>query len=114
MTNRTALVTGSSRGIGKAIALQLADDGFDVVLHYRSRVADAEAVADLVKQKGVNARVLCFDIADRTQVKQVLQEDMLTHGAYYAVVCNAGITKDNAFPAMTGEEWDAVIHTNLD
>lgn len=114
MSNRTALVTGSSRGIGKAIALQLAEDGFDVVLHCRSRVTDAEEVASLIKQKGGNARVLCFDIADRTQTKQVLESDMDTHGAYYAVVSNAGITRDNAFPAMTGDEWDSVIHTNLD
>ncbi len=114
MTNRTALVTGSSRGIGKAIALQLAEDGFDVVLHCRSRVADAEDVASLIKQKGANARVLCFDIADRAQTKQALENDMDTHGAYYAVVSNAGITRDNAFPAMTGDEWDSVIHTNLD
>lgn len=108
------LVTGSSRGIGKAIALMLANQGYELVLHCRSQRAHADAVAEEISRTGGSARVLQFDIADRTQTKDVLEADIEAHGVYYGVVCNAGIARDNAFPAMTGEEWDSVIHTNLD
>jgi 3-oxoacyl-[acyl-carrier protein] reductase len=111
---KTILVTGSSRGIGKAIALYLAKQGFDLVLHCRSQIAQAEAVIAEIEQLGQSARLLQFDIADREQCAAQLTQDMDTHGAYYGVVCNAGITADNAFPSLTGEEWDSVIHTNLD
>jgi 3-oxoacyl-[acyl-carrier protein] reductase len=110
----TVLVTGASRGIGRAIALRAAQDGFDVVVHCRSRVDQAEAVAAEIRNLGRSARVLSFDIADRAATAQVLEADIAEHGTYYGVVCNAGIARDNAFPAMSGEDWDAVIHTNLD
>ena len=110
----TVLVTGSSRGIGKAIALRLAQDGFDVVIHCRSRIEEAEAVAEQARQLGRQARVLQFDVADRQQTAQALEQDIEQHGCYYGVVANAGIARDNAFPAMPPEDWDAVIHTNLD
>ena len=114
MTDRSILVTGASRGIGRAIALRLARDGFDVVVHCRTRREEADAVAAQVVALGRQARVLVFDIADRDACARVLAADIDAHGAYHGVVCNAGITRDAAFPAMTGEEWDAVIHTNLD
>ena len=110
----TVLVTGASRGIGRAIALRAAQDGFDVVVHYRSRVEEAEAVAAQVRALGRQAGVLGFDIADRDAAAQALTADVDAHGAYYGVVCNAGIACDTAFPAMTGDEWDRVVHTNLD
>lgn len=110
----TVLVTGASRGIGRAIALRLAREGYDLVVHYRSRSEDAEAVAAQVRQAGRSARLLSFDIADRAAAAQALHADVEAHGAYYGVVCNAGIACDTAFPAMTGEEWDSVIRTNLD
>jgi 3-oxoacyl-[acyl-carrier protein] reductase len=113
-SNLSILVTGSSRGIGKAIALALAAQGYELVLHCRSQRDQADAVAIEIAQGGGSARVLQFDVADRSQAKAVLEADIEAHGAYYGVVCNAGIARDNAFPAMTGEEWDSVIHTNLD
>ncbi len=112
--SKTVLVTGSSRGIGKAIALYLAKQGYDLVLHCRSRLAEAEAVGAEIAQLGQTARILQFDVANRQQCAAQLNADVEQHGAYYGVVCNAGITADNAFPALTGEEWDSVIHTNLD
>lgn len=112
--SEAVLVTGSSRGIGKAVALKLANDGFDIVLHCRSQLAEAKAVAEEIRTIGQQARVLQFDIADRQQCQQVLEQDVEEHGAYYGVVCNAGVARDNAFPAMLGEEWDLVISTNLD
>ncbi|MCY1043160.1 3-oxoacyl-ACP reductase FabG [Corallococcus sp. bb12-1] len=114
MGDKTVLVTGSSRGIGRAIALRLARDGFDVVVHCRSRREEADAVAALVRDAGREARVLQFDVSDRAATQAALLADVEAHGCYYGVVCNAGIARDNAFPSMTAEEWDSVIHTNLD
>jgi 3-oxoacyl-[acyl-carrier protein] reductase len=108
------LVTGSSRGIGRAVALRLAHDGFDVVVHCRSKVDEANALADDVRTLGRAARVLVFDVGDRAACAAALEADLAAHGAYYGVVCNAGIARDTAFPAMTSEDWDSVIHTNLD
>lgn len=110
----TVLVTGSSRGIGRAIALRLARDGYDLVVHCRSRVAEAEAVAAEARASGRSARCLQFDVADRAQCASLIEQDMERHGTYYAVVCNAGLTHDTAFPAMSGEAWDSVIRANLD
>jgi 3-oxoacyl-[acyl-carrier protein] reductase len=114
MKPHTVLVTGASRGIGRAIALRLARDGYDLVVHCRSRRTDADAVAAEVVATGREARVLEFDIADRAACAAALAADVEAHGAYYGVVCNAGIARDNAFPAMSGEEWDGVLRTNLD
>ena len=112
--NDTILVTGSSRGIGRAIALNLADAGYDIVVHCRSRREEAEAVATEVAAKGRTARVIQFDIADRAASAAALEADVAVHGAYYGVVCNAGLTRDGAFPALSSEDWDQVLRTNLD
>jgi 3-oxoacyl-[acyl-carrier protein] reductase len=112
--NKSVLVTGSSRGIGKAVALRLARDGFDVVVHCRSQRAEADAVAEQVAALGRGARVLQFDIGDRAAAAAALEADIAEHGCYYGVVCNAGVARDNAFPAMSGEDWDIVLRTNLD
>jgi len=110
----SVLVTGSSRGIGKAIALRLARDGYDVVLHCRSQREEADAVAREIEAMGRAARVLQFDIGDRAATAAALEADIEAHGCYYGVVCNAGVARDNAFPAMSGEDWDIVLQTNLD
>lgn len=110
----TILVTGSSRGIGRAIALRLARAGFDLVLHCRSGRNAAEAVAEQVRGLGRQARILQFDVADRAACARILGEDVEAHGAYYGVVCNAGLTRDGAFPALSEDDWDQVMRTNLD
>ncbi|MES9904636.1 MAG: 3-ketoacyl-ACP reductase FabG2 [Sedimenticola sp.] len=110
----TVLVTGSSRGIGKAIALRLAKNNYDLVLHCHSNRSQADAVADQVRETGQMVRVLQFDISNRGQCREVIEEDMEQFGAYYGVVCNAGIARDNAFPALTEDDWDMVMRTNLD
>ena len=114
MSDNTILVTGSSRGIGRSIALRLARDGYDVVVHCRSRVEEAEAVAAQIRELGRKTRVLQFDVSHREATAQALLADIEAHGCYYGVVCNAGIARDNAFPAMPPEDWDAVLRTNLD
>ena len=112
--SETILVTGSSRGIGRAIALRLARAGFDLVLHCRSRRDEAEAVQREIEALGRRARILQFDVADRQTCRNALETDVEGHGAYYGVVCNAGLTRDGAFPALGEEDWDVVLRTNLD
>ncbi|PLR37348.1 3-oxoacyl-ACP reductase FabG [Chimaeribacter californicus] len=111
---RSVLVTGASKGIGRAIAQCLAAGGFSVVVHYHRDQAGATATMEQIHQAGGEARLLCMDVADRAQCRARLEEDIAAHGAYYGVVNNAGITCDGAFPALEGEAWDQVIHTNLD
>jgi 3-oxoacyl-[acyl-carrier protein] reductase len=110
----TVLVTGSSRGIGRAIAVRLAHDGYDVVVHCRQQREAADAVAAEVCAAGRQCRVLQFDVAARETVAALLAADVEAHGMYYGVVCNAGLTADNTFAAMSGEEWDQVMRGNLD
>ena len=113
-TQDPILVTGSSRGIGRAIALRLARAGFDIVLHCRSRRDEAEAVQREIQAMGRAARTLQFDVSERAACRQVLEADIEAHGAYYGVVCNAGLTRDGAFPALSENDWDQVLRTNLD
>lgn len=114
MTVKRVLVTGATGGIGQACALALAADGFHVTLHYHSNVARAQSLIEEIEAAGGKASSVCFDVADREATTAALTAELDAYGAYYGVVCNAGITADNAFPALTGEDWDRVIHTNLD
>lgn len=95
---KRVLVTGSSRGIGKAIADSLRSEGYAVVTHS-------------VRSEGTDLR---FDIADRESCRRALEADIERNGPFYAVILNAGVNRDNAFPAMEDEEWDKVIRTDLD
>ena len=110
---KQVLVTGSSRGIGREIALYLAKNGFDIVLHCNKNATKANEVKEEIISLGRNARVLQFNISNREECAKVLNEDIEKNGVYYGVVLNAGIAKDNVFPAMEDNEWDDVLNTNL-
>lgn len=112
--NKTILITGASRGIGRSIAIYLARAGYDLVLHYNSNKKAAQETLESVKSFGVNARLLSFDISNREQTSEVINADIAANGAYWGVICNAGINKDAPFPAIEGDAWDQVVHTNLD
>ena len=107
-SNRTVLVTGASKGIGKSIAIQLAKDGFHLVVHYHQDHQGAQDTLQQIEAAGGTGRLVSFDVSERAL------QDIAEYGAYYGVVCNAGISRDGAFPALTEDDWDAVIHTNLD
>lgn len=111
--NDTVLVTGASRGIGRAVAEALADR-YTVVVHYHSNETAARETAALITAAGGSCRLLCFDVADREGARLALEADAAEHGAYYGVVLNAGISRDQAFPMLEGEDWDRVLRTNLD
>lgn len=114
MKNKEVLVTGSSRGIGKAIAEYLSDSGYDIVLHCSKNIERLDDLKQSIIERGQNCRCLAFDVKNREETKKTLLDDIEKNGVYYGIVLNAGIAKDNPFPAMEDEEWDEVLKTNLD
>lgn len=110
---KQVLITGSNRGIGKESALYLAKNGYDIVLHCNTNIQKANDTLKEIEALGVKARVLQFNISNREECKRILEKDIEDNGIYYGVVLNAGIAKDNVFPAMEDDEWDKVLDTNL-
>ena len=108
------LVTGATGSIGRATALRLAQDGFAVTVHCRSRLAEALALCEEIRALGGTADSLSFDVTDRPQARLLLEQRVEAAGPYWGIVCNAGITRDNAFPALSEADWDLVLDTSLD
>ena len=109
--NQTILVTGASKGIGRAIAERLAHDGFSIVVHYHADRAGADQTLAALGTSG--GRLIQFDLTDRDQCRTRIDADIADHGTYYGVVLNAGIARDNAFPALEDADWDTVLNTDL-
>jgi 3-oxoacyl-[acyl-carrier protein] reductase len=111
---RKVLVTGGSRGIGRAIALEAAAVGFVVTLTYQSRAEEAAEVVRQIEENGGSACCARLDISDRDATQAALEKMMTESSPFYGVVCNAGVTADAPFPGMSGDAWDHVLRTNLD
>lgn len=110
---KSALVTGASRGIGRSIALQLADEGYNVAVNYAGSKEKAEAVVEEIKAKGVDSFAIQANVADADEVKAMIKEVVSQFGSLDVLVNNAGITRDNLLMRMKEQEWDDVIDTNL-
>jgi 3-oxoacyl-[acyl-carrier protein] reductase len=113
LDGKIALVTGASRGIGKAIAIALADAGANVIITYRSSSTEAQHVVDAIKQKGRESASFQSDAADFNQSKDIIEKIIASYSRLDVLVNNAGITKDGLLMRMSEEDWDTVIDTNL-
>lgn len=111
--SRPILVTGASKGIGRAIAIRIARDGFTVVVHYHQDRHGADETLRSIKELGGDGRVVQFDLSNREQCRQRIESDINEYGPHYGVILNAGIARDNAFPALEDSDWDDVLDTDL-
>ena len=111
---RSVLVTGATGPLGRAIALRLAGDGFRVTVHCRTREEEAQALCREIEAAGGAADWVAFDVTDRAQARACLEARVEASGGYYGIVCNAGLHRDNAFPALSDSDWDQVVDTTLD
>jgi len=114
MNNKKVLITGADRGIGRAIALAVSKAGYGVIAHYRRNEEGALSLEKEINANNGEVELVRFDVSNRSECRDKLEAVTEKHGAFWGIICNAGIVADNAFPALSGEEWDNVIHTNLD
>lgn len=112
--DKTVLVTGASGGIGRACAVEAAKAGYYVICHYNGSRTRAEETLSQIEAAGGKGELIQFNISDRDDCRTKLEEMTAKHGVLWGIINNAGITRDNTFVGLTGEDWDAVIHTNLD
>mgnify|MGYP001321724589 FL=1 len=113
LTGKVALVTGASRGIGRAIALDLARKGADVIVNYAGNAALAEEVVGMIQEMGRKSMAIQADVANREQVEAMIATTIKEFGALHILVNNAGITRDQLILRMKEEDWDKVLDTNL-
>jgi 3-oxoacyl-[acyl-carrier protein] reductase len=111
---KKVLVTGASRGIGRAIALAVSDAGYQVTAHYHKGKEAAESMQNEILQKGGKIELIRFDVSNREECQEKLDAWSEANGAFWGIICNAGISADDSFPGMSGEYWDAVLRTDLD
>jgi 3-oxoacyl-[acyl-carrier protein] reductase len=112
-SSRPVLVTGASKGIGRAVAMRLGGQGFPVIVHFGRDQAGGEATAEAIRQAGGSAQLVGFDVADRAASRTAL-DAVGTERAIWGVCLCAGVTRDAPFPGLTDEHWDDVLRTNLD
>ncbi len=111
--SKTAIVTGASRGLGRAIAIGLAEDGYNIVINYAGNTAAAEETKAAVEAHGVQAITVQGDVSDKAAVDALVQTAIDTFGSVEVLVNNAGIVRDKLMRRMKEEDWDAVLNTNL-
>jgi len=114
MSEKKVLVTGASRGIGRAIAIAASGAGYHITAHYNRGIEEARSLEKEILSKGGAVELIQFDVSNREECAGKLEKWTAQNGAFWGVVCNAGICADNAFPAMSGGEWDLVMRTDLD
>jgi len=112
-SKQSVLITGASSGIGRAIAVRLASDGYEIAVHYGKNEQGANETRSAIKAVGGRCRVFSFDVANTDESRTALEADIADHGAYYGVVCNAGVARDGAFPMLGEDDWKQVIDVNL-
>ena len=114
MSGKKVLVTGASRGIGRAIALAASDAGYQVTAHYNKGKEEAQSLVKEILEKNGKVELIQFDVSNRNECREKLEKCSEENGAFWGIICNAGISADNAFPAMSDDEWDSVLRTDLD
>ena len=114
MSEKKVLITGASRGIGRAIAQAAAQAGYHVTAHYNRGKESAESLQKEITDNGGKCDIIQFDISDRVDCRQKLEKWSEENGTFWGIICNAGICADNAFPAMSEQDWDSVLRTDLD
>lgn len=113
MSEKLAIVTGASRGIGKACAIELAKAGYDIAVNFAGNVEAANKTVEELKALGVDAAAFKFDVSNKEDAAKGVEEILAKFGRIDVLVNNAGITRDGLFMRMSPENWDAVINTNL-
>ncbi len=111
--NKVALITGASRGIGRACAMELAKAGYDVAISYAGNEEAANKTINELKSLNINAKAYKFDVANKDACTQAVEEVLKDFGKIDVLVNNAGITRDGLFMRMSSDNWEAVINTNL-
>ena len=114
MSEKKVLITGASRGIGRAIALAVSNAGFSVVAHYNRGKEQAESLKKEILDKGGKVELIQFDVSNREECREKLEKWTEENEALWGIISNAGVCADNTFPALSGEEWDTVLRTDLD
>jgi 3-oxoacyl-[acyl-carrier protein] reductase len=111
---KKVLITGASRGIGRAITLAVSNADYSVVAHYNKGKSEAESLQKEILDNGGSIELIQFDVSNRNECQEKLEKCSEENGAFWGVICNAGISADDSFPGMSGENWDSVLRTDLD
>ncbi|MDR0494541.1 MAG: 3-oxoacyl-ACP reductase FabG [Treponema sp.] len=114
LSEKKVLITGASRGIGRAMALAASEAGYHITAHYHKGKEEALSLEKEILQKGGGIDLIQFDVSNREECHEKLEQWTDANGAFWGIICNAGVSADDSFPGMSGENWDLVLRTDLD